>query len=427
ARPARPRHPSAAAAAVRRRRLHAAVQPDRHVRARRPPRRHGPDRPEDHRRHLRRHGPPRRRRLLRQGPDEGRPVGRLRHPPGRQGRGGRRPGPPLRGPGGLRHRQGPARLGARRDVRHGRGRPREAARPHPGRLRPAAGGHHRPARPAPPDLPQDGGLRALRPARQGVHLGAGRRDRRRPPLRLRGLTLPYAADVLTTTATRVCRVAVDVLAVERLFDYTVPEPLAPTVGVGTIVRVNLGGRRVRAWVVDDDVVPEAAPEKLRPLVAAVSAGPSAEVVALTAWAARRFAGPRLPLLRAASPAADHPRRAPESRRSAQRGPAARMRVIRPPPRPARPLRVTRPATCPARPLLLVGPATWPARPLPVIWPRMPGGGRWRWSGGRRRPTPATCWPAWWPATARRSSSFRTGGSGRWRPGCGRPGRRSSPG
>jgi len=109
--------------------------------------------------------------------------------------------------------------------------------------------------------------------------------------------------VLTTTATRVCRVAVDVLAVERLFDYTVPEPLAPTVGVGTIVRVNLGGRRVRAWVVDDDVVPEAAPEKLRPLVAAVSAGPSAEVVALTAWAARRFAGPRLPLLRAASPAA----------------------------------------------------------------------------------------------------------------------------
>jgi primosomal protein N' (replication factor Y) (superfamily II helicase) len=103
--------------------------------------------------------------------------------------------------------------------------------------------------------------------------------------------------------TRTCRVAVDVLAVERLFDYTVPEALAAVVGVGTIVRVNLGGRRVRAWVVEDDVDSEAPPEKLRPLLAAVSAGPSPEVVALTAWASWRFAGPRLPLLRAASPAA----------------------------------------------------------------------------------------------------------------------------
>ena len=105
------------------------------------------------------------------------------------------------------------------------------------------------------------------------------------------------------TATRTCRVAVDVLAVERLFDYTVPDALGVVVGVGTIVRVNLGGRRVRAWVVEDDVASEAPPEKLRPLLAAVSAGPSPEIVDLTAWAAWRFAGPRLPLLRAASPAA----------------------------------------------------------------------------------------------------------------------------
>jgi primosomal protein N' (replication factor Y) len=38
-------------------------------------------------------------------------------------------------------------------------------------------------------------------------------------------------------------------------------------------------------------------------VAAVSAGPPEEVVVLTQWAAWRFAGPRLPVLRAASPAA----------------------------------------------------------------------------------------------------------------------------
>src|SRR5207302_1701378 len=106
-----------------------------------------------------------------------------------------------------------------------------------------------------------------------------------------------------SVASRACRVAVDVLAVERLFDYIVPEPLAGVVGVGTIVRVNLGGRRVRGWVVADDVVSEAPPEKLRLLLAAVSAGPPPEIVALTGWAAWRFAGPRLPLLRAASPAA----------------------------------------------------------------------------------------------------------------------------
>ena len=93
------------------------------------------------------------------------------------------------------------------------------------------------------------------------------------------------------------------LAVERLFDYSVPEALAGLVGVGTIVRVNLGGRRVRAWVVEDDVVSEAPPAKLRPLLAAVSAGPPPEIIDLTSWVSHRFAGPRLPLLRAASPAA----------------------------------------------------------------------------------------------------------------------------
>src|SRR5439155_15070444 len=114
---------------------------------------------------------------------------------------------------------------------------------------------------------------------------------------------PTPTALVTTTATRVCRVAVDVLAVERLFDYTVPEPLAGVVGVGTIVRVNLAGRRVRAWIVDDDVASEAPPEKLRPLLTAVSAGPPPEIIDLTAWAAWRFAGPRLPPLLAASPAA----------------------------------------------------------------------------------------------------------------------------
>ena len=58
--------------------------------------------------HLRRFCPPRRRRLLGQGPQQGGPQRRLRHPLGGQERGGCRPGPPLRGAGGLRHRRGQA-------------------------------------------------------------------------------------------------------------------------------------------------------------------------------------------------------------------------------------------------------------------------------------------------------------------------------
>ncbi len=106
-------------------------QPDRQVRDRRPGRRRRPHRPQDHRRHLRRHGPPRRRRLLRQGPVQGRPLGRLRGPPRRQERRRRRPRPALRGPGRLRDRRRPPDLADGRDLRH-RQAPRLADLP-PGR------------------------------------------------------------------------------------------------------------------------------------------------------------------------------------------------------------------------------------------------------------------------------------------------------
>jgi primosomal protein N' (replication factor Y) len=110
--------------------------------------------------------------------------------------------------------------------------------------------------------------------------------------------------------TRVCRVVVDVAALERPFDYLVPGELAGLVGVGVIVRASLHGRRVRAWVVADGVEPEAPPDRLRPVIGVVSAGPPPEVVDLTAWAAWRWAGPRLTLLRSASPPAVVPVDAP---------------------------------------------------------------------------------------------------------------------
>lgn len=97
-----------------------------------------------------------------------------------------------------------------------------------------------------------------------------------------------------------CRVRPDVPAVDRAFDYTVPDALATLVDVGTIVRVPLHGRRVRGWLVADDVEPQA-PGRLRSLAAAVSAGPTAEIVELSAWAAWRYAGSMVAILRAASP------------------------------------------------------------------------------------------------------------------------------
>jgi primosomal protein N' (replication factor Y) len=90
-------------------------------------------------------------------------------------------------------------------------------------------------------------------------------------------------------------------AVTRAFDYTVPEEVETLLRVGTIVRVPLHGRRVRGWVLADDVESEVAAAQLRPLQKVVSAGPPPAVVALCEWAAWRWAGPVATFLRAASP------------------------------------------------------------------------------------------------------------------------------
>ena len=74
--------------------------------------------PQDHHRHLRRHGQARRRRLLRQGPVEGRQERRLRDALGGQERGGGGAGRPVRGAGRLRDRQGEAGGPLRRVLRH---------------------------------------------------------------------------------------------------------------------------------------------------------------------------------------------------------------------------------------------------------------------------------------------------------------------
>ena len=134
--------------------------------------RHGTHRSEDHRRQLRRDGAARRRLLLGQGPDEGRPLGGVHGPvrreePRRRGR--RRPPPD---PGRVRDRHRAPGLAGGRHVRVGAGRPRQGRRRRVGGVRlPARRDHPRPRSP-PSDLRGHGGLRALRS--QGVPLGGHR-------------------------------------------------------------------------------------------------------------------------------------------------------------------------------------------------------------------------------------------------------------
>lgn len=104
---------------------------------------------------------------------------------------------------------------------------------------------------------------------------------------------------------RVVRVLPDVVGIDREFDYVVPstwetDGRSARVVVGAMVRVPLAGRRVAGWVTALDVEPIPG-VRLAALATLSGAGPAAEVVDLAGWAAWRWAGHRVPFLRAASP------------------------------------------------------------------------------------------------------------------------------
>ena len=114
--------------------------------------------------------PARRRRLLRQGPDQGRPVGRLRRALPREERRCRRPRRPLHHSGFLRDRRRQAAVDLCRHARHRQGR-REQARDGAGRGDgPVAARHPQAPRPQQADLRAHLRLRPLR-------AGAGQRGR----------------------------------------------------------------------------------------------------------------------------------------------------------------------------------------------------------------------------------------------------------
>lgn len=111
----------------------------------------------------------------------------------------------------------------------------------------------------------------------------------------------------------VARVVPDVLGIDKRFDYEVPTDLGEHVAIGDLVRVDLHGRRIGAWVVELDP-PDVHTDGLKPLSKWSSRGPDADLIELADWAAVRWAGRRRNFLTAASP----PRnvdRVPASRRT----------------------------------------------------------------------------------------------------------------
>ena len=99
--------------------------------------------------------------------------------------------------------------------------------------------------------------------------------------------------------TRIVRVLPDG-PIDKAFDYLVPDELGDQVRVGTMVRVELHGRRVGAWVVEDPVDPPPG-VTLKPIAKVTGWGPPAELVDLAGWASWRWAGRRASFLGTASP------------------------------------------------------------------------------------------------------------------------------
>ena len=99
---------------------------------------------------------------------------------------------------------------------------------------------------------------------------------------------------------RVVSVVVHEGGLGKPFDYLVPDHLAERVQVGTVVRVDLAGRRLGGWVVADGVEPPSG-KTLRPLAGVRGIGPDTELLDLARWAAWRWAGRWSHFLGTASP------------------------------------------------------------------------------------------------------------------------------
>jgi primosomal protein N' (replication factor Y) len=93
---------------------------------------------------------------------------------------------------------------------------------------------------------------------------------------------------------RAVRVLPDVAGIDKTFDYAIPDAWdaderAALVAPGSLVRIDLHGRRVGGWIVAVDVDPPPG-VALRPLAKVTGFGPPADVIDLARWVAWRWCG-----------------------------------------------------------------------------------------------------------------------------------------
>ncbi len=119
------------------------------------------------------------------------------------------------------------------------------------------------------------------------------------------------------------RVLPDVTGLDKPFDYSIPDDLVDAVQVGTIVRVELHGRRIGAWVVELLDAPSVDAAGVKPIAKVTGHGPSAPLIDLARWAHVRWAARRIrPFLVAASPKRAVRSLPPPNRRAQSPSPAS---------------------------------------------------------------------------------------------------------
>lgn len=107
-------------------------------------------------------------------------------------------------------------------------------------------------------------------------------------------------EVIAPELRRIVRVIPDEPGILKEFDYAVPQSWSDTIEIGTPVRIQLQGRRVRAWLSALDVAAKPGMQ-LQEMTRHNGVGPDEEILALARWAAERWVGRIATLLRTASP------------------------------------------------------------------------------------------------------------------------------
>ncbi len=122
----------------------------------------------------------------------------------------------------------------------------------------------------------------------------------------------------------VVRVLPDLTGLDKTFLYTVPDEFTERVDAGTMVRVELHGRRVGGWVLGPQPADTVADSiALKPLKKVTGHGPTRQLIELAEWATIRWAAGRVrPFLVAASPTRAVPRLPTPQRSGNAPGPAS---------------------------------------------------------------------------------------------------------